>query len=239
MSMGSRILEARTKKGLTQEALAKLIGVSKGAIGNYETGVSFPKVDVLFRLFKILDVDANYLYQDYAVFPGHSNLSDAELSLVNDYRNVDDHGRRITRLLLNEELRRVQLTKQSPETYIDMLVYNFPAAAGVPMFAEDDSYERITFPSSQIPKGADFGIRISGNSMEPTIPAGTIVFVRKVAELRNGEIGIFMLDDEAACKRFSINNQGITLLSDNPAYSDIVVKDYQRFAITGKVLGYK
>jgi SOS-response transcriptional repressor LexA len=90
-----------------------------------------------------------------------------------------------------------------------------------------------------VPRGADFGIRISGDSMEPTIPAGTIVFVRKVSDLRSGDIGIFMVDDEAVCKRFSMDKRGIVLRPDNPAFPEIVIRDYQRFAITGKVLGYK
>jgi repressor LexA len=101
------------------------------------------------------------------------------------------------------------------------------------------SYERLEFPTSQVPRGADFGIRISGDSMEPTISAGAIVFVRKTAELRPGDIGIFMVDDEAACKRFSMDQRGFVLLSDNPDYPEIIIKDYQRFAIIGKVLGYK
>lgn len=64
MSIGSRIKEARIKNGLTQEDLASSIGVTKGAIANYENGVSTPKVELLFKLFTALNCDANYLYQD-------------------------------------------------------------------------------------------------------------------------------------------------------------------------------
>lgn len=96
-----------------------------------------------------------------------------------------------------------------------------------------------SFPAAKVPAGADFGIRISGDSMEPTIPAGTIVFVRKTSELRSGDIGIFMVDDEAVCKRFSMDKRGILLLPDNDAYHPIRINGHQRFSITGKVLGYK
>lgn len=64
MSIGSRIKEARIKNGMTQEELANNIGITKGAIANYENGVSSPKVEILFRLFSALNCDANYLYQD-------------------------------------------------------------------------------------------------------------------------------------------------------------------------------
>lgn len=90
-----------------------------------------------------------------------------------------------------------------------------------------------------MPRGADFGIRIRGDSMEPIIADDTVVFVHKTSELRPGEIGIFMLDDEAACKRFHMDERGFILQSDNKEYNDIVIKDFQRFTIVGKVLGYK
>lgn len=64
MSMGSRIKEARLKKGLRQDELAALVGVQPSAISNYESDTSRPRENVLYKLFETLDVDANFLYQD-------------------------------------------------------------------------------------------------------------------------------------------------------------------------------
>lgn len=64
MSIGSRIKEARMNKKLTQEELAQRIGVTKGAIANYENQVSVPKLDILLKLMDCLECDANYIYQD-------------------------------------------------------------------------------------------------------------------------------------------------------------------------------
>ena len=60
MSIGSRIKELRIKRGITQEELAQQIGVTKGAIGNYENEVSSPKIELMYKLFEALDCDANY-----------------------------------------------------------------------------------------------------------------------------------------------------------------------------------
>lgn len=65
MSIGSRIKEARLALGINQEELAKMIGVTKGAIGNYEADISRPKEAILIALMKALNIDANYIYQDY------------------------------------------------------------------------------------------------------------------------------------------------------------------------------
>lgn len=64
MGIGNRIKEAREKLGLTQKELGKKIGVTGSSITNYETGVSHPKEEILYKLFDALDCDANYLFQD-------------------------------------------------------------------------------------------------------------------------------------------------------------------------------
>lgn len=65
MSIGKRLKEARIRRKMTQEDLAAAVGVTKGAIGNYETEVSSPKEAILIKLMEILQIDANFLYQDY------------------------------------------------------------------------------------------------------------------------------------------------------------------------------
>jgi transcriptional regulator with XRE-family HTH domain len=64
LSIGSRIKARREQLGITQPELARLIGVTKGAIGNYETDANSPKASMMYRLFDVLKCDANYLFQD-------------------------------------------------------------------------------------------------------------------------------------------------------------------------------
>ena len=64
MSFGERLRRRREEKGMTQQQLARQLGISKSAVGNYETGVSMPREDVLLRLFSALDAEPNYLFQD-------------------------------------------------------------------------------------------------------------------------------------------------------------------------------
>lgn len=64
MSIGSRIKERREELGITQIELAARLGVSKGAVGNYETDANSPKASIMYKIFQILRCDANYLYQD-------------------------------------------------------------------------------------------------------------------------------------------------------------------------------
>lgn len=97
MSIGSRIKEARKQRQFTQEDMARIIGVTKGAIANYENEVSTPKLELLLKLMDVLKVDANYLYQDDIFIETESvclgqqmgNLTDADIKVAHAYHNAD------------------------------------------------------------------------------------------------------------------------------------------------------
>lgn len=52
---------ARDKAKLTQEEAAKLIGVSKDTLSNYERGKSYPDIPILKRIEKVYGVSYNQL----------------------------------------------------------------------------------------------------------------------------------------------------------------------------------
>ena len=61
MSIGERIKELRTEKGLSQERLARQIGVSQKAIDYWERGVNEPKASYILALCDFFDVSADDL----------------------------------------------------------------------------------------------------------------------------------------------------------------------------------
>ena len=104
MSIGTRLREARNRKKMRQADLAAAVGVTTSAIGNYETDVSSPKETVLIQLMKVLEVDANFLYQDYVQpdnstvvslngIPGVAAVSLEEKQLLTAYRAADRRAR--------------------------------------------------------------------------------------------------------------------------------------------------
>lgn len=104
MSIGSRIKDARIRKNLTQRELAAMVGVTNGAIANYEAGTSSPKEPVLFRLLEVLEVDANYLFQDgYFNTAKRILLTPDEQDLITKYRSLDDSGKGFVEAVLQRE----------------------------------------------------------------------------------------------------------------------------------------
>ena len=61
LTFGDRLREARLQKGLTQEQLAKQIGVAKSTLTGYEKGNREPDVFKIKRILEVLDLDSDYL----------------------------------------------------------------------------------------------------------------------------------------------------------------------------------
>jgi transcriptional regulator with XRE-family HTH domain len=55
MSINSRIKERREELEMSRQELADKIGVIPSAIANYENGVSSPKIELLYKLFDVLE----------------------------------------------------------------------------------------------------------------------------------------------------------------------------------------
>ena len=115
-------------------------------------------------------------------------------------------------------------------------VYEAPAAAGtgLPVLTEEQVFE--PYEEGQIPGRSTFGIRISGDSMEPEFINGQTVWVRQQRSLMTGEIGIFLLNGESLCKKFEIRDGESYLVSFNPAYPPIHVLETDDVKLVGKVL---
>lgn len=61
LSIGDRIKKAREKKGLTQKAVAEMIGVTEPAIRALEIRTNHPRVDTVEKISKVLDVSPAWL----------------------------------------------------------------------------------------------------------------------------------------------------------------------------------
>lgn len=169
-------------------------------------------------------------------------LSPAERELLEQFRRLDERGRAAVQALARHEgeqcdtdaviLPLATLDETLPERLIK--VYDFPAAAGapLPLFSEDYTLEN----APEAPRQADFGIRISGNSMEPLIEDGSVVWVKQMESVSDGQIGIFLFNGEALCKRLSTEKGACRLLSVNPAYAPIPVHAEDDLRVVGQVL---
>ncbi len=211
MGFGEQLRRRREELGISRAELADRLGVSRSAVGNYETGVSAPKEEVLLRLFDALHVDPNYLYRDSFRAAGFS-CSDEEKRLLEKYRGLSMTGRRTVHALVDSLSQwQTELQSEQPATEPRLIpLYFSPAAAGyaAPAFGED--YELISV-AGDVPPGAELAVRIQGDSMEPLIADGSVVYVNH-DPLQNGDVGIFCVDGDMLCKQYYKDPLGMVYL---------------------------
>ena len=220
MSFGERMRARRGELDMTRPELAALLGVSPSAVGNYETGVSFPKEEIMLRLFDALETDPNTLFQDSFQY-NKKPLSQKEQRLVADYRGLSALGRETVRTMVEALCAYRDEAEAGPGAPEPRMIplYRSPAAAGyaAPAFGED--FDLIAV-AGDVPPAAEFGVRIQGDSMAPYIADGSVVYVNR-DPLRAGDVGIFWVDGDILCKQYYKDPAGMVyLFSLNRARAD-------------------
>lgn len=223
-----RLEDYRIDQRIKNQSQAILSLIEKGLSDIEKSGTTFEeppeekrKFDELVKKYRLLDP-----YGKEAV----DGVLDVESKRCEEERQKQA-------AILREQRERLEAAEEIAPDASEMLVYINPAAAGTPLYAESD-FERLTFPADKVPRGTDFGIRISGKSMEPTVMDGSIAWVRKRLDMPNGTVGIFMLNDSAVCKRFFKEPDGtVRLESDNPEFGPATVAEFDTLVTVGEVIG--
>lgn len=110
-------------------------------------------------------------------------------------------------------------------------------ACGEPIYCDE---EKGRYFEVQDSIDADFCLIAHGDSMiGARIYDGDIVLVRSQPTVENGEIGVFIIDDEATLKRIYKSDDVYTLVSENPAYQPIVVTNLEKCRILGKAVAFQ
>lgn len=110
MAFNERLKEARIASGLTQKQLAEKLGIAGTTVTGYEKGNSEPNVNTIGKIMDILQVDANFLWQDEMNATGgfQLNLQYNEMEHIKKYRSLDDYGKDIIDSILEKEYARCE-----------------------------------------------------------------------------------------------------------------------------------
>lgn len=229
--LGSKLSELRKARKMSQQEVAKLVSVgsdpiSNRAVSKWETGDTLPNAEqflALCRIYDIRDVLSTFLGMEGPNDEGLNSLNKLGRERVDEYISLLKESPEFS-----YKQRVIRIKRQMP-------LYDLPASAGTGVFLDSDSYTLIDVDEA-VPENANLAVRISGDSMTPLYTDGQIVYVRQQPDLKPGEIGIFVLNGEAYCKKLETDG-GIKLISLNPNYKPIKVKYSYELRVIGKVVG--
>nr|DAI04699.1 MAG TPA: Repressor protein CI [Caudoviricetes sp.] len=234
MSIGTKISEIRKSKKMKIETLSQKSGVPISTLKKILSGATKdPQIDTIKAIARALECTL----EDFDDNSNLKNYSAVEKKLIADYRKLDDHSKEVVQVVIRKELERNIPSEPNYDNIIPIKKYQVPyydmpvsAGTGNPL---DEEYPEKVDLAEQPPKGTDFIVRVSGDSMEPTYHDGDKLFVKEQPSIEIGEIGIFVVDGNAYVKELGVDR----LISHNEKYSDIIINEYIRNECCGKVLG--
>ncbi|MBP5331191.1 MAG: LexA family transcriptional regulator, partial [Lachnospiraceae bacterium] len=195
-------------------------------VSSWEKGTAEPGILTFIEICRILGVTDIYeaLYDENPYNPfamlndeGKDKLNDYASLLINSHK-YDKHTAEVISIVP----RRLKL-------------YENRVSAGTGNFLDSDDYQWKEV-GDDVPQDANFGLHISGDSMEPRYKDKSIVWVKQQNSLIDGNIGIFYLNGDAFCKKYHEEDGKVFLVSLNTKYAPVRVRESDSFRIFGRVL---
>ena len=253
MVIAERLRTLRREKNLSKRELVSLLPINYSTYANYESGFREPNSEVLQMLARHFNVSIDYLMgmtENRRKADEVAILTNAEHDHMTQYRQLDAHGKSLIDVVMSKELERVNFlganvqgsNKYTDDQWITLNVYHQQASAGLSNYLTDDSdtdFEVMRFMATPVSQKADFCVKIRGDSMEPKICDGDIVFVKAVPKVEPDNVGIFVYDSEAYCKRLRIDNKKSTIYLEslNKSYAPKQVTQPEYLRTIGLVIG--
>lgn len=113
-------------------------------------------------------------------------------------------------------------------------------SAGLPIYSEENLIDYIYFAKDKISSDKEeFGLKVSGDSMNKIFDEGDVVVIEKDSIVENGQLGVVMINGyNATVKRIRYNNDQIILIpeSNNPNHYPQVYNAKDEVKIVGRVV---
>lgn len=212
----------RLEQGLTLEEVGDYVGVGKSTVRKWENGdIQNLKRDKIAKLAEILKINPlAIVYDDYSY--------DQSSNILNVYSELNDiRKQKVYNFAKDQYDEQINTVDETSSIY---LVGD--TAAGKGLEYTQLNAEQI---NTHVPKGADYALTVRGDSMEPLIEDGDIIFYKEVPVVENGEIAIVEIEGESVtCKKLYLEDDKIILKSINDKYEDMIFEDNVR--VIGKVI---
>ncbi len=111
-------------------------------------------------------------------------------------------------------------------------------AAGYPHFADEEILDFEEVSPELAARGELFGLRVTGQSMEPMIMDGDIAIVRRQDDAENGDTVVAKVNgDEATVKKLRRSSDMLTLVPINPTFEPLFFTPQQVDELPVRIIG--
>ena len=197
------------------------IKMSKSHLSQYVNGKSSPDQHKLYLLAKTLNVSEAWLL-GYDV--PKEDKENGVPSIESIYNQLDRPRKTKVYNFAEYQLRE---QNKRPKSTIEIRGY---VSAGTGEWLDDEIVDEVSY-EGVIPEH-DFAVKVNGDSMLPLFEDGQVIFIKSTSDVRDGQIIVCQVNNEAFVKKLSGNK----LVSLNKKYEDISICDTDDFKIYGVVV---
>ena len=215
-------LKARRKElKMTQKDIADQLDISYQAYSAWERGVKKPSREKVQQLEQILNVPKGYF---------------TEIEIVRLYNTLSDEGKDqalsyVRSLVQKEQCKDV--ISISENLYEYHVYEKMSAGIGASVY-NDQNYDIVYF-DEDLPH--DFASWISGDSMEPTYPNGSVALIKQSGFDYDGAVYAVVWNSQTFIKKVYREEDSLRLVSINKNYKDIKISYDENPYIVGKIEG--
>ncbi|HAY0879132.1 TPA: helix-turn-helix domain-containing protein [Staphylococcus aureus] len=235
-SFKDRLKQIMSERKISQSELSKRTGIGRNSISDYLNGKYEAKQDKVFELAKALnvneawlmgfDISKNRKIENNDITSIYSKLTPPRQSNVLKYatNQLEEQN--------NDSDNLVDFNSYIQEKS-EVDIYGCASAGiGERLYNEPISKE---FVRGYVP-AHDIALKVNGDSMEPLFKNGQIIFIEKSHTIKDGQIGVFIINGDAYVKKVYVEDNRLTLVSLNKKYKDLYFYDNESVRLVGKVI---
>lgn len=243
MGIGKGLKNLRKNKNMTMEQLANdlnnkypnLMKLTKGKISKWENEKEEPRLSTAKILAEYFNVKINDLYSDTeSTYKEDNDITTVynQLTPPRQY-NVLDFAKHQLELQNNTKDNIVDFNDYKDNKVNEASVYGYVSAGTGEQIFDEPQFKVAVKGDVPI---HDLALQVNGNSMEPMFHDKEVIFIEKTHEIKNGQIGVFIIDGEAYVKKVYVEDDRLTLVSLNKEYPDLHFYENQSVELVGKVI---
>ena len=223
--MAKNIKKYMDLKRIDRAKLSSDLNISYTTVSDWVNGKTYPRIDKIEMLANYFGITKSQLVED-------NNINKDILPIYNELnQNNQTKTYNFANDLLKEQNSNIVDMRKWKDVYIQSKV-----SAGCGIVDLDQQHKELISYDGYVPPKYDLAFQVEGNSMEPMFRDGEVIFVEHQEEVRNGQLGVVTINDEAYIKKIYLEDDCLRLVSLNKEYDDIIANDEDTIKVVGRVI---
>lgn len=223
--MAKNIKKYMDLKRIDRAKLSSDLNISYTTVSDWVNGKTYPRIDKIEMLANYFGITKSQLVED-------NNINKDILPIYNELnQNNQTKTYNFANDLLKEQNSNIVDMRKWKDVYIQSKV-----SAGCGIVDLDQQHKELISYDGYVPPKYDLAFQVEGNSMEPMFRDGEVIFVEHQEEVRNGQLGVVTINDEAYIKKIYLEDDCLRLVSLNKEYDDIIANGEDTIKVVGRVI---